>query len=83
MKNFIITVVETGCYGDTLHPRDDETSQWLCDRCFCGNSSDVSILLTRQFLWWIILSCCFHGNNTHFFVAILLYDLFYFFLYTV
>jgi len=39
-----VTDAVTACYGgDTLCPQGYKSSQWLCDRCFWGNLTDVRI----------------------------------------
>ena len=39
----VVAVNVTGCYGDGLYDSNNESSQWLCDHCVCGNFSDVRI----------------------------------------
>ena len=46
----VIAVAMTGCYGEGLYSQytNKESLQWLCDRCFCGNSTDVRMLFSIQ-----------------------------------
>jgi len=50
VKVVVIAIDVTGCYGDCLYSHDTnkESSEWLCDRCFCGYLTDVRILFAIQ-----------------------------------